>query len=535
VFLTGFMGAGKSSVGRLLAEKLGLPFFDLDDEIARREGASVASLIETLGEAAFRDAEHAALTDIAASEVAVVACGGGVVLREDNREPLGAGIVVYLAVSAEAAVDRVGDASGRPLLGGLDAEGISVMLQGRVGAYLATADHVIDTVGRTTEDIASAITDALAVGPRRATVRVTGESEYDVIIAESALDRLEEPLAGATDAVRAALICDDAVGDLFAARVVGSLAGLEIPTDELRIEPGEESKTWQTAGTLLEALAWSGLGRDGLVVGLGGGVVGDLAGFCAAVYLRGVPIIHIPTTLLAQVDSSIGGKTGVDLTAGKNLAGVFWPPVLVVSDTHSLRTLPQGEWANGLAEVAKTALLQGDDALVRLEALSGALLRRDDAAVFETVSSCAAFKAGVVSTDVRESGLRECLNLGHTLGHAIERVVGYGAVSHGVAVGEGLRFAARVAAEIVGTRGEVVARTDALLDLLEVPRLTSRPNSAALIDAMRADKKNRGGEIRMVLLSAPGHWEVRPVDESVLLRHLEWWRTDGLKEATQPC
>jgi 3-dehydroquinate synthase len=240
------------------------------------------------------------------------------------------------------------------------------------------------------------------------------------------------------------------------------------------------------------------------------------------VYVRGIPVVQVPTTLLAQVDSSLGGKTGVDLPAGKNLAGAFWQPSAVVSDTTVLATLPDAEWTSGLVEVAKSALLAGEAETAQLESAARHLLMRDHVAVQDAVLMAAGFKASVVGGDERESGDRECLNLGHTLGHAIERVLGYGVVSHGIAVAAGMRFAARLAEDVFGAAPELTSRTEALLDALGATYTVPADVAAeTLFDAMLSDKKTRGGVIRFVLLRAPGDWAVVPVEAAVVMRHLE--------------
>jgi 3-dehydroquinate synthase len=274
---------------------------------------------------------------------------------------------------------------------------------------------------------------------------------------------------------------------------------------------------------LLEAFSERGIGRDDVVIALGGGVVGDLAGFCAATYARGIGLVQVPTTLLAQVDSSIGGKTGVDLPRGKNLVGAFWPPLAVITDTTCLESLPEAEWASGLAEVAKSAILDGESSFGTLSRDSAALAGRDASAVDRAVLMAAALKVRIVSDDERESGAREALNLGHTLGHAIEQVAGYGVVAHGVAVAEGIRFAARLAEEVLRVDPGWAAEQDRLLEGLGLVRGGCAYAPAEILSAMRADKKARGGEIRFVMSTGPGEWQVRPVTDAVLMAGLDKW------------
>jgi 3-dehydroquinate synthase len=348
------------------------------------------------------------------------------------------------------------------------------------------------------------------------------------VVGRGLIELLGGMVTAATAARRAAVITDANVAPLYLSEVTRSLEAAGIASETSIVPAGETAKRWQQAGELLERLAASGLGRDGAIVALGGGVVGDLAGFVAATYLRGIDLVHVPTTLLAQVDSSIGGKTAVDLDAGKNLAGAIWQPVLVVTDLGMLGTLPDAEWANGLAEVAKTALLSGAEETARLEADAAHIVARDAHAVHDAVLMCVRFKAGVVSGDEREAKERECLNLGHTLAHTLEHARGYGSLAHGMAVAEGLRFAAALAEDVAGAPAALGHRVGALLDALGIDRVErSGLDAGSLLGAMRRDKKARGGQVRFVLLDAPGQWQVRAVDEATIMLHLERWLENG--------
>ncbi len=528
VCLTGFMGAGKSSVGAIVAERLGTRFIDLDREIEAREHAQVPEIFTARGEDGFRVAESEALAEVLAGPDAVIACGGGVVLRDANRAAMRRAVtVVYLAVSAKEALARIGDTSGRPLLAG-DAQALAQQILGaRLSLYRACADVIVDTDGRTVDEVADEVVDAL----RRAEqtrVTVTASRSYDVVVGRGLVERLGEMVMSATEARRVAVITDTNVAPLHLSWVTRAFEAAGIASDALIVPAGEPAKRWEQAGDLLERLAASGLGRDGAIVALGGGVVGDLAGFVAATYLRGIDLVQVPTTLLAQVDSSIGGKTAVDLEAGKNLAGAIWQPALVVADLGMLGTLPDAEWANGLAEVAKTALLAGPEETARLETYAARIVARDLRAVHDAVLMCVRFKAGVVSGDEREAGERERLNLGHTLAHALERASGYGSLAHGIAVAEGLRFAAALAEDVAGAPKALADRVGVLLDTLGIDRVArSGLDVASLLDAMRRDKKARDGRVRFVLLRAPGQWQVTAVDEATIMRHLERWLENG--------
>lgn len=346
---------------------------------------------------------------------------------------------------------------------------------------------------------------------------------YDVVIGSGILPEAGDRVRAMTGARRLALVTDSNVASRYGLDVDTSLARAGFEVTDMTVPAGEASKAWTLAGELLEALASAGLGREDAVVALGGGVVGDLAGFSAAVYLRGVGFVQVPTTLLAMVDSSVGGKTGVDLTAGKNLAGAFKQPLGVIADTAVLASLPESEWRSGLAEVAKSAIVDGEDFTAWLESNIEAVGARDEERTAEMVARCVRFKAAVVARDEREEGPRECLNYGHTLGHALEKVLGYGTITHGAAVAEGMRFAARIAMDVAGASADFVKRQDRLLDALGLDRSGCVAPVEELLEAMHSDKKARGGEVRFVLPAEPGVWSCRPVPDTVVRAHLEAW------------
>ena len=356
----------------------------------------------------------------------------------------------------------------------------------------------------------------------RIEVTVPGGS-YDILVGRGALSRLGGELRARTEAVRCALVTDENVERLFAERTLSSLRGAGFAPELFTIPAGETSKSWDEAGRLLKGFSKAGLGRDSVVIALGGGVVGDLAGFAAATYLRGVPVVQVPTTLLAQADSAIGGKTGIDLPAGKNLVGAFWQPLLVLSDTECLSGLPEIEWSSGLAEVVKSAALFGEHAFARLEDDLEGLLVRDSSCVESAVLMAAALKAHVVSGDEREAADRECLNYGHTLAHALERELGYGTMTHGAAVADGMRFAARLAESVLGAPAEWTRRQEALLDELGLTRSQATCDAAGLLAAMKSDKKARDGKVRFVLLRAPGSWTVTQLEDAVVAEALADW------------
>ena len=360
-------------------------------------------------------------------------------------------------------------------------------------------------------------------------VRVdTPSGAYDVHVGRDVLDSTGPITRASISGSRVALISDDRVDELYGSQLLASLIGSGFDVERLVVPAGETSKTWFQAGELLEEIASARLDRTDGIVALGGGVIGDLAGFCAATYLRGVDFVQVPTTLLAQVDSSVGGKTAVDLAAGKNLAGAFRQPVAVVADTTTLETLPDLEWRSGLAEVVKSAILEGYEFLEWLERNSAAIAAHDPEMASEAVMRCVAFKAGVVAVDEMEAGPREALNLGHTLGHAVEKVAGYGEVAHGLAVAEGIRFAARVAERAVDAAPGFAGRQERVLDAVGLERATGVYDISAVREAMLSDKKARGGRPRFVLMVEPGEYVVTHVDETVLNEELERWSASAM-------
>ena len=335
------------------------------------------------------------------------------------------------------------------------------------------------------------------------------------MVRPGALARLGAWTQAATSAQRVALVTDSRVGSLHGAAARRALRSAGLEAHLISIPRGERAKRPDVLARLWEAFDLLELDRRDAVVALGGGVIGDVAGFAAATWLRGISWVGVPTTLLAQVDSSIGGKTGVDLTAGKNLVGAFHQPALVLSDPLLLRTLPARQLRSGLAEVVKTGMAV-DRALFRwTERHAGALRAGDPAALARVVSRTASAKLRVVLRDEREreGSIRTALNYGHTLGHAIEAASGYAGLLHGEAVALGMRAAAELSVRVAGLSEEARQRQNALLDRLGLPRRLPRLAVARLLRPMARDKKRRSGAVRWVLTPQIGHASVpRPVE-----------------------
>ena len=349
-------------------------------------------------------------------------------------------------------------------------------------------------------------------------------SRYQIRIGKGVFASVGAQARACKDCTRAVVVSDETVGPAYGKLVKKRLEEAGFETSDVLVPAGERSKSVELAAELWEELARLGLDRTDLLVAVGGGVVGDLAGFVASTYKRGIDFVQVPTTLLAMVDSSIGGKTAVNLAAGKNLVGTFHQPLFICSDIRCLHTLSDEDWANGFAEIVKSAMIAPRRSFFEwLRDNAAGLVEHDDALLEEAVYRTAELKAQVVAADERESGMRECLNYGHTLAHAIENAAGYGTVAHGRAVAEGMRFAARLSVEVAGLDPQVVHRQDALLDALGLPEIPWTADADHLYQLMLSDKKARAGKVRFVLLHDIASWEVRVVPEETIRAHLGAW------------
>jgi 3-dehydroquinate synthase len=340
-------------------------------------------------------------------------------------------------------------------------------------------------------------------------VRVTvpvPERSYDVTIGSGILTDADHHLPDFSDATTAFVVSDRTVSDLWFEVVARALTGRGLAPVLLTVPAGEEAKSLQAYGTLLRQLAGREAHRGDPIVALGGGSVGDLAGFVASTYMRGVPFVQIPTTLTAQVDAAVGGKTAVNLPEGKNLVGTFAQPLAVLADIDALATLDARDFRSGLAEVAKYGLTMDEDLLVRLESDPGPVVSRDPAALEEVVGRCVAAKARTVAEDERDAGARLVLNYGHTLGHALERSEAFAGRTHGEAVALGMVFAARLA-EARGAATGLTARTVRLLTSLGLAIDGAIPPADDVLRRLRLDKKYQGG-VRFVLLHDVGRPDV---------------------------
>lgn len=474
----GFMGAGKSAAAREVAAALGVRALDSDRMLEDRLGCTVEEAFARHGEAGFRAQEERLCAELLGRARAgdVISLGGGAILSEATRTALARHTTVLVDVDVETAWSRAAG-RGRPLA--RERAAFESLYASRESLYLALADAILPARERGTARRALPWLLELAEGVRLlwGTAR---SASYPVLIGRRALQARPWPAAG-----RRFVISDEAVAPLHGARIGEAAARLAMP-------PGEEHKTLTVFERLQRELARAGAGRDDHIVALGGGVVGDVAGFCAATYQRGIPVVQVPTTLVAQVDSAYGGKTGVDLPEGKNYVGAYHQPSGVLVDVGLLETLPATERAAGRAEVVKTALIAG-----------GRLWDRVAAGHFDdedVVLDCARTKLAVVAADERDGGRRQVLNLGHTIGHALETATGYGTLRHGEAVGLGLLAALRLSG-----LGDLRGQVRELLVTAGLPvTLPGDVDRAAVLAVMQRDKKRVGATVPFVLVHAPG-------------------------------
>ena len=483
IVFIGFMGAGKSTA-LAAAREAGLETIEADELMERELGMPIAEAFETRGEEEFRAREAEVLGQLLErADGGAIALGGGSVLSERIRDALARHVVVWLQVDAADAWQRIRGTS-RPLA--RSAEDVERLLAERLPLYEQLADAIVMPADAGVAGRALPAIRALADLPAatRLLWAVSASAEYPVMVGAEVLGGGWWPLDG-----RRFHVTDRSVGRLYAGRAE-PLAGT------VEVDPGERSKALGEAERVLRELAAAGMTRSDYLVALGGGVVGDLAGFCAHTYQRGVEVVQVPTTVVGQVDSAYGGKAGVDLPEGKNYVGAYHFPAAVLADTATLESLPDAELAAGLVEVLKTGLLAGGALWERVQGIDAASARGLDDVFF----ACARYKCEVVAADERDAGRRAVLNLGHTVGHAIEAASGYGRYRHGEAVGLGLLAALRLSGA-----DELREQVRAMLTALDVPtKLDAETDLEAVLAAVERDKKRTPDGVAFVLLSEPG-------------------------------
>jgi len=503
VFLSGPMGAGKSTVAAAVAERLGTRALDLDDCVARLAGRSIPEIFAEGGEAAFRTLEQEALTTLPA-DVGVVALGGGTVVDEQTRQQLlRDGIVVTLTADPAVLAKRVGKGEGRPLLGEDPRGDLERILKSRAAAY-AEAHAVIDTGALQTEEVTA---EVVAVRNRSPIVVPLGLRTYRVEVGRGTRHRIgaraNEYAEG--DAI---LVFDGDATRPWPADAIRDLALAGKPPIEVKLAGDETHKSIASVERVWDAALEAEVDRRAIVIGVGGGVIGDLTGFAASTLLRGVALGQIPTTLLAMVDSSVGGKTGFNRPCGKNLVGTFYQPKFVLCDVETLSTLPSEERIAGLAEVLKSAWLDSEDSVAALEQDAEALVAGDADATIRAVRMSIRLKSRIVHEDEHESGRRMLLNLGHTVGHGLEAAGDYRAIRHGEGVALGMIAAMRVAGRLGRGRPQETERLIRLLRRLGLPTDLDQRLNRRVLAFIGSDKKRRGDRIHFVIPRLPGKTEI---------------------------
>ncbi len=524
IVLVGMMGAGKTSVGKRLAQRLGLPFVDADAEIEAGAQMTIPEIFDRFGEAYFREGERRVIARLLVDGPKVLATGGGAFLNEATRERIGqAGVSIWLKPEFDALLRRVRKRSNRPLLRTADPEAtLRRLLEERSPTY-ALADITIESRDGPHESVVDVILAhlrlraapqsgaPLAQGPAPREVDVAlGARSYKILIGEGLVEAAGAHIAQLAPGAQCAVVTDATVAALHLEKLTQSLDRAGVKSTVIVCPPGEATKSYSEFARVSDALIGARIERRDVVVAFGGGVIGDLAGFCAACLRRGVRLVQMPTTLLAQVNSSVGGKTAINSPAGKNLIGAFHQPSLVLADTSVLDTLSPREFRAGYAETVKYGLIGDRDFFDWLETRWREVFSGGSARLDAIAASCAA-KARVVAADETEQGERALLNLGHTFGHAFERLTQYDGARlvHGEGVAIGMACAFRFSRDLGLCSGQDAVRVENHLRsiglptrIAEIPGLEADPQ--AILDAMRQDKKVERGRLTFILAKGIG-------------------------------
>ncbi len=549
--ITGFSGTGKSLVAKEVALRLGWDFVDTDDEIVKRAGKPIAQIFGQEGESKFREFEREAIKKACQRRQMVIAIGGGAIVDHQNYELLAkSGVIVCLEAKPETIYERLFREAAcspgtevRPLLAVDNPLERIRQLKASRQAYYAKADWTIHTDSLNIDEVAEEVIRAWGLLRRyapRNDIKGTGRSHrhkdiaclvetatesYPVFVGYGLLDKLGEKMRQVALPGTATIISDENVFPLYGINVEGVLKKAGFTVNHFVVPPGEETKSVGSAIKIYDFLVGHRAERDDIIVALGGGMVGDLAGFVAATFLRGMPWVQVPTSLVAMVDASIGGKVGVNHPQGKNLIGAFYQPNLVLSDPQTLDTLPRRELTSGWAEAIKYGLILDREFFEFLETNVDGVRKLDPQLLTTVIGRSTAIKARVVGQDEKErEGERTILNYGHTIGHGLEASAGYRRFLHGEAVAVGMMGAAKLSQRLGLLPSVAVERQQALLQKFGLPtsfkteaasgrrdrkRNDFKLSIAAVTRAMKLDKKIRGKAIRWVLLQDMGRAVIR--------------------------
>jgi len=534
IVLVGMMGAGKTSVGKRLASKLGLPFVDADAEIEAGAQLTVPEIFERFGEAYFRDGERKVIARLLNAGPQVLATGGGAFMNKTTRDNIATrGVSIWLKPDVEVLLARVRKKSNRPLLQTADPEQTLRRLLDERSPTYELADIIIDSRDGSHESVVDMTLRRLAQllhapADRRRVEVPLGARAYSILIGPGVIDEAGAEVARIAPGAKCAIVTDAHVAPLYLDRLTKSLAAAGLGSAAIVCPPGEATKSYEQFARVSDALIEARVERRDIVIALGGGVIGDLTGFCAASLRRGVRFVQVPTTLLSQVDSSVGGKTGINSPHGKNLVGAFHQPSLVLADTGSLDTLSEREFRAGYAEVVKYGLIDDRNFFEFLEARWREIFFGGPARAEAIATSCAA-KARVVVADETEQGERALLNLGHTFGHALESLTRYDSARlvHGEAVAIGMACAFRFSRQLGLCSGQDAGRVEAHLESVGLPtRIRDisgfRVGADDILAAMRQDKKVERGRLTFILARGIGEsFIARDVQETSVLEFLK--------------
>jgi shikimate kinase / 3-dehydroquinate synthase len=540
IAIIGFSATGKTVVAQKVAERLNWAFVDTDDEIIKLSGKTIPEIFKQDGEEKFRRLEKQVLKQACKREQVVIATGGGAIVDPENQKLLlQNSTIVCLEAWPETVFQRLHDDAlysaspvVRPLLAGKNPLDRIKDLKAKRVAFYATADWTVHTDDLTIEEVSDEVIRGWKYFGRSVSnqspeadgaCRVrTSTVDYPVFFGWGILDKLGNKMKQAGLSGRANIISDEIVFSIYGGKVKRILEKAGFAVNSFAVPPGESSKNISQAIKIYDYLIQRRVERNDVIIALGGGMVGDLAGFVAATFLRGLPWLQVPTSLMAMTDASIGGKVAVDHSKGKNLIGAFYQPCLVLTDVKTLTTLPQRELTSGWAEVIKHGLILDADFLKLIEENTKALLKLERNIAVKVIARSAALKCRVVSQDEKETGIRTILNYGHTAAHGLEVATTYGRFLHGEAVAIGMMAAAKLSHRLNLLSEEAVESHKSILTKFGLPLDCRGVAIDKVLSAMELDKKVRGRAIRWVLLKDIGQAVVRnDVPRAAVVKVLE--------------
>lgn len=506
IVLIGFMGTGKDTIGRLLAERLSRPFLSTDRMIELAEEKTIKEIFEEKGEEYFRDRERWVLKKIKGIKNTVIATGGGIVIDPKNRDRLiNLGFIVHLSADLDTLKKRIIAKDSRPLI--KRTFDIERLYRNRQGIY-DFAQLKINTASMPKKKIVNKIIKELNLKPvdtltKKTEILIKTESKDHLVVI--GYDIINNPSIKDS---KIAIITNPLVGALYLDKLVKHFKRGRNQVHYIVIPDGEEYKNFETVEIICDRLLELNFQRQDFVVSLGGGVISDIAGFVASIFKRGCKLIHIPTTLLGQIDAALGGKTGIDTPYGKNMLGTFYQPENVICDIKMLFSLPDNEFKNGIAEVIKYSIIRSKRMFNLLQKKKEKILARDPSLLFEIIKSCVSIKASIVKKDEREEkGLREILNFGHTIGHIIETATDYKRYSHGEAIAIGMVEEMR----ILNKNKKEINKIVNLLKEYSLPFNLLEGMKGCIKVMVGQDKKMRGNKIRIPVFEGIGRVKIKEV------------------------